>query len=109
LIDSQKRRRVLLRDVRNEPSTVSPDERWLAVSAGVGSEDRRLTVVDLRGGEPRQITSSRSADVARAPDSRRLIATDFDGNVIVLDRDGSHRTTISTFRDRYVGSPAWSP
>jgi Tol biopolymer transport system component len=69
---------------------VSPDGRWVAFRAGLGT----LSVVSTRGGAPRTLFEARNLGDPVAdwsPDSRRLVPRTGDLSVHVVSLSGDHR------------------
>ena len=93
---------------------------WLALDVSpdgstiVFSLDGDLYTLPAAGGEATRITSGPADDVQRrfSPDGSEIaFATDRGGteNLWVCDRTGAHARAVSTEKDAFVNSPAWSP
>jgi dipeptidyl aminopeptidase/acylaminoacyl peptidase len=77
-------RKLLFKNEGFQPSDVSPDGRWLALTKVNSTLDKECHVVDLQTGESRQLLAhpGRVADVgpsAFTPDSKALLALSNDG------------------------------
>jgi TolB protein len=94
----------------------SPDGRRLVVVRNVGKRHSDLWIVRLAGRGEKRLTRGQDAwDAEWSPDGRRIAfarivgrLADFDGDLMVVDRDGRHLRRLTRGKAQDF-SPSWSP
>ena len=105
--DGSGQRRVALSPGDAESPQWSPDSTRLLYERSNGP--REIYVVDVAGGEPRNLTPPNTTDLGAAwsPDGRRIAFVSGSGlSLAVMNADGSDRRVLGP---RAASPPSWSP
>ena len=85
----------------------APDDRRIAFATGIGDERLyQIKILDVESGE--ETLLARGSDPTWSPDGSR-IAFIRDGNLYVIDVDGTGETKITNPTQPFVASPHWLP
>jgi Tol biopolymer transport system component len=92
----------------------SPDDRSIAVSAGVSAEFPGIVLVDVASDSVRTVRSDSVSYrcPSWAPSGNRLVVAAYRNGVsalLVLNRDGTLRDTLVRSDSTYLDCPQWSP
>ena len=88
------------------PGDYSPDGAVFVFLRAAGEVAGQLMVVDLAGGEPRQVSADPVEDSGRFSPDGAAILTAAGGSIVVLDLDG---VVIEQWTDGTLFGPVWSP